>query len=257
MPADMTLKDSLGIATRKRSTCLKAALQQHLTCSEATVRLHVSRGPSSCWVILVGSWACVRGWRVISGHRSPSEQSLAGAVASHSFFIGSCQIVNDLFLTLLFNFLNYCCYYFIFEEVKTERYSRTTLAREFKSQRVLAAFRTEDTSLGRAPVKETCFCSSRDVAGRTHPQKVFWGCPIIEKSITTRDRALGHIMRPKLQIPFNVYGIMAIPGQSILALLRLSFPAIHKHSSSGCIQKDGFQNKRQHSEPKQPRTYDS
>lgn len=68
------------------------------------------------------------------------------------------------------------------------------------------------------------------------------------KSIATQDRALGHIMGPKLQILFNVYGIMAITRQSILALLPLSFPVIHKRSSSGYIQKDGFQNKCQHSE---------
>lgn len=79
------------------------------------------------------------------------------------------------------------------------------------------------------------------------PWQIFWGCPIIEKSIATQDRALGHIMKPKLQIPFNVYGIMAITRQSILALLPLSLSVIHKHSSSGYIQKDGFQNKCQHS----------
>lgn len=76
-----------------------------------------------------------------------------------------------------------------------------------------------------------------DAPGRTEPWKVFWGCPIIGKSIATHDRALGHIMRPKLQIPFNVYGIMAITRPSILVLLPLSLPVIHKHSSSGYIQK--------------------
>lgn len=55
-------------------------------------------------------------------------------------------------------------------------------------------------------------------------------------------------MGPKLQIPFNVYGILAVTRQSISALLPLSFPVIRKRSSSGCIQKDGFQNKCQHSE---------
>lgn len=49
-----------------------------------------------------------------------------------------------------------------------------------------------------------------------------WGCLAIEKSIATQDRALGHIMGPKLQIPFNVYGIIAITRQSISALLPLS-----------------------------------
>lgn len=48
-------------------------------------------------------------------------------------------------------------------------------------------------------------------------------------------------MRPKLQIPVNVYGIMAITGQSILALLHLSLPVIHKHSSLDTFRKVGFE----------------
>lgn len=84
--------------------------------------------------------------------------------------------------------------------------------------------------------------------GQLSSGRFFWGCPIIEKSIATLDRAVGHITRPKLQIPFNGYGIMAITGQLILAFLRLSLPVMHKHSSSGYIQGDGFQNQCQHSE---------
>lgn len=95
--------------------------------------------------------------------------------------------------------------------------------------------------------KQAGFCALLDAAGRTEPWKVFWGCPIIGKSIATQDRALGHIIGPKLQIPFNVYGIMAITRPSIIVLLPLSLPVLHKHGS-GYIQKDGFQNKCQHSE---------
>ena len=92
-------------------------------------------------------------------------------------------------------------------------------AREF-----LPASRIEDHSLGWAPTNKTGFCSLLDAAGRTEPWKVFWGCSIIGKSIATQDRALGHIMEPKLQIPFSVYGIIAITRPSILVLLPLSLP---------------------------------
>lgn len=133
-----------------------------------------------------------------------------------------------------------------------QRYSGTTLAREFKSQRVLACSLQNRRHFSRPGSDERDLflffagCSRENLA-----PKGFLGLSYYWKSITTQDMALSHIMRPKLQIPFKVYGIMAITGQSILTLLRLSFRVIHKHSSSGCIQKDGFQNKRQHSERSQ------
>lgn len=47
-------------------------------------------------------------------------------------------------------------------------------------------------------------------------------------------------MGPKLQIPFNVYGVMAITRQSILALLPLSLPLYINIVAIGTFRKMGF-----------------
>lgn len=106
----------------------------------------------------------------------------------------------------------------------------------------------ENISLNETPVDKIYFCSLLDVADRIQPYKIRWDCPTIEKSIVTQDRALGHIMRPKLQIPFRVYGIMAITWQSTLAVSLHSLPIILGYNGSEYMQKDGFQNKCQHPE---------
>lgn len=108
--------------------------------------------------------------------------------------------------------------------------------------------RVEDPSLGWPPIRDGFLFLAAWSRENIALKGLLGGCPTIEKSITTQARELGHIMRPKLQIPFNVYGIKAITRQSILALLHLPLPVIHKHSSSGYFQKDGFRNKGQHSE---------
>lgn len=120
-----------------------------------------------------------------------------------------------------------------------ERFAGTTLANGFISQSP-SSFQDRRQFSRLGSYKQDWVLFFAGYSRRTEPWQVFWGCPIIEKSIATQDRALGHIMEPKLQIPFNVYGIMAITRQSILALLPLSLSVIHKHSSSGYIQKDGF-----------------